>query len=156
MAVSKLITSPAHPPDAELRKRTGHNSHGSLPWPRRTSCIIWGHVKATVISSHFIIHIQEPDLPRLLAKSVVQAENATSTRGVVQTTRRLEGTSSASIKSSEADSPLQLEEPSHEVVTIGEAESDHDATEKVRDAVRRTTKGQHGKKVLLKLERPAD
>ena len=51
---------------------------------------------------------------------------------------------------------IQLEEPVHEILTIPAQDSDEVATEKVRSAVRNLIQGQYGKKILLKVENPAD
>lgn len=47
---------------------------------------------------------------------------------------------------------MQLKEPEHEVVILSTNESDEEASNKVREVLRKMEKGQYGRKVLLKLE----
>ncbi|EKM50354.1 uncharacterized protein PHACADRAFT_263603 [Phanerochaete carnosa HHB-10118-sp] len=49
---------------------------------------------------------------------------------------------------------MKLKEPEHEVVTIPAQESDSEATRRVHEIMKTLTKGQHGKKILLKIEQP--
>lgn len=49
---------------------------------------------------------------------------------------------------------MQLKEPEHEIVTIPAQESDAQATERVRSVMETLSKGQYGKKILLKIEQP--
>ncbi|KAJ3556677.1 hypothetical protein NM688_g1894 [Phlebia brevispora] len=51
---------------------------------------------------------------------------------------------------------MKLQEPEHEILTIPADINDDAATERVRDAVRKLGQGQHGKKVLLKIEQLAE
>lgn len=51
---------------------------------------------------------------------------------------------------------MQLKEAEHEILAIPASDSDETATSKVRDVMRKLAKGQYGKKVLLKIEEPAD
>ncbi|KAI0761919.1 hypothetical protein BC629DRAFT_1652939 [Irpex lacteus] len=51
---------------------------------------------------------------------------------------------------------LKLKEAEHEVLRIPGGDSDEAATEKVRGVMQKLAKGQYGKKVLLKIEEPAD
>ncbi|KAF9457522.1 hypothetical protein BDZ94DRAFT_222612 [Collybia nuda] len=46
----------------------------------------------------------------------------------------------------------KLKEPRHEILYIAAHESDTEAGQKIKDAIRNMSEGQHGKKVLLRLE----
>ncbi|EGN91990.1 hypothetical protein SERLA73DRAFT_191781 [Serpula lacrymans var. lacrymans S7.3] len=46
----------------------------------------------------------------------------------------------------------KLKEPSHEILTIQGSEGDEEASQKIRHAIATLAKGQHGKKILLKME----
>lgn len=46
----------------------------------------------------------------------------------------------------------QLEEPAHEIVSIGTQVTDEEATLKIRDVFSRMSQGMYNKKVLLRLE----
>lgn len=46
----------------------------------------------------------------------------------------------------------QLKAPDHEILTISGQDSDEEATQKVRETLRRVAEGKIGKKVLFRLE----
>jgi trans-2-enoyl-CoA reductase len=45
----------------------------------------------------------------------------------------------------------QLKEPEHEIITIGDRESDEEAGRKDKEIITKMSEGQYGKKVLLKM-----
>jgi hypothetical protein len=47
---------------------------------------------------------------------------------------------------------LQLNEPEHQIFTLGASESDELLTQKVQEVVAKILEGQYGGKVLLKIE----
>ena len=49
-----------------------------------------------------------------------------------------------------------MKEAEHEILTIPASDSDDAATARVREIMQKLAKGQYGKKVLLKIEEPAD
>lgn len=49
-----------------------------------------------------------------------------------------------------------MKEPEHEVLTISAGDSDDIATRKVQGVIRKLTEGKYGKKVLVRIEQPAD
>jgi trans-2-enoyl-CoA reductase len=55
-----------------------------------------------------------------------------------------------------ADRKIQLTGPEHEIVTLGVNETDEAATAKISDIFSKILEGRYGKKVLLKIEEPAD
>jgi mitochondrial enoyl-[acyl-carrier protein] reductase / trans-2-enoyl-CoA reductase len=50
----------------------------------------------------------------------------------------------------------QLEQPKHEIITIGAHLSDEDAERIVKSAIGKVSGGRHGKKVLLRIEDPVE
>jgi len=45
----------------------------------------------------------------------------------------------------------KLKEPEHEIITVGDRESDEEAGRKVKEIITKMSEGQYGKKVLLKM-----
>ncbi|KAF7796817.1 hypothetical protein EIP86_008001 [Pleurotus ostreatoroseus] len=51
---------------------------------------------------------------------------------------------------------MKLQESEHEILTIPASDNDNTATQRIRDIFQKLSQGQYGKKVLLKIEQPAD
>jgi mitochondrial enoyl-[acyl-carrier protein] reductase / trans-2-enoyl-CoA reductase len=49
-----------------------------------------------------------------------------------------------------------LNEPEHQILTLGASESDEVVTWKVQEVVAKILQGQYGRKVLLKFENPKE